>query len=202
MKEFLGQTELETVKAKALGVLDALESRYAFIAPYEGLATCLDEEVTNEVTSRVDYFMDQSDSASVKHMFDVFCPRVLVQAQASDSQIICGFLLYTYLVIEEKRFSILTIILSLLVNSEKFEELSLGYLNVQDQQRNELADWLNRTLGDQDTYCALFVYHRAIWNGKEEQLQDTVNLISHFGPTLKVSTNKCDKTGNSIIIFF
>ena len=91
--------------------------------------------------------------------------------------------------------------LNILAKSEEFEDLSLGYLNVQDQQKNELANWIERTLGDQDTYCALFVYHRAIWNGYEEQLQDTLNLISHFGPTLKVSTNQCEKTGNSIQLF-
>ena len=102
-------------------------------------------------------------------------------------------LLSSYLVIEEKRQEILTIMISLLANSEELEELTLGYLNVQAQQKKELTNWLHMTMGDSETYCGLFVYHKTIWSGKEEQMEDTINLINHSAPNLQYLINQCSK---------
>ena len=139
-RKLMTQTELESVKAKALGVLDALQSRYAFIAAYEGLATCLKEEAVSEITQRVEYFMDQSDAEAVKHTFDTICPSELTKGEATDSQQVCGFLLFTYLVIEEKRHEILTIMINLLSNTENYQELNYGYMNVQSHQKDALKN--------------------------------------------------------------
>ena len=176
------ETELESVKARALGVLDALEARYEFIAPYEGLGTCLQENVASEITKRVEYFMDQSDAASVKHTFDTFCPKHLELGEANDAVEVCAFLLYTYLVIEEKRQEILTVMLSLLANDEGFKELSYGYLNVQEHQKEDLQSWIKKSLGNKETYCGLFFYHKPIWKG--QTMEETLQYIEHLAPEL------------------
>ena len=201
MEKLMTKTELESVKARALGVLDALQSRYEFIASYEGLGTCLKENVAAEITQRVEYFMDQSDAASVKHTFDAICPDVIKKGEATDSQQVCGFLLYTYLVIEEKRHEILTVMLSLLSNDENFDELSFGYLNVQAHQKKDLELWVKKTLGVTETYCGLFVYHKAIWQGKEKELSELMDFIAFIAPEFKDYKNKCEKIGKSEITF-
>ena len=144
------EVQVESVKAKAFGVLEALESRNTFILSYEGIASCLDEGVINQVTQRVEYFMDESDAASVKHTFDAFCVKILQAADKEGSLTACSILLYTYLVIETKRNEMLTIMLSILANSEEYKQLSYGYLAVQEQQKNKIADWLTTTFGDED----------------------------------------------------
>ena len=194
-KSLMTQTELESVKAKGLGVLDALQSRYHFIAAYEGLGTCLKDNVVAEITERVEYFMDQSDAASIKHTFDTYCPHLLSQRKAFESQQVCGFLLYTYLVIEEKRHEILTVMISLLANTEEFEELTHGYLNVQSYQKETLEEWIAKTFGVTETYCGLFVYHKGIWIGKQDQMEYVMQSLSHFGPDLSNKKSMCMAIG-------
>ena len=194
-KNLMTETELESVKAKGLGVLDALQSRYNFIAVYEGLGTCLDEEVVVEITDRVEYFMDQSDAASVKHAFDAHCPELLSKREATDSQQICGFLLYTYLVIEEKRHEILTVMITLLANTEKYEPLTSGYLSVQSRQKETLKEWISKTFGVTETYCGLFVYHKDIWSGRQDQMQYAMDSLAHFGPDLSNKKSMCMAIG-------
>ena len=196
MKEFITESEVESVKAKAMGVLDALDSRYAFILSYEGISSCLDEEVINEVTHRVEYFMDQGDAASVKHTFNTFCVEKLHSAEASNSLKPCVLLLYVYLVIEKKRNEMLTLMLNTLSNSEEYMELSYGYVAVQAQQKTELSDWLENLFGtDTDTYCGIFVYHRNIWYGNEENHQETISLIKQMAPGLEFSADNCQQLG-------
>ena len=54
MQKLMNQTQVENVQAKAYGVLDAIESRYEFITAYKGVSTCLNEDVINQVTLRVE----------------------------------------------------------------------------------------------------------------------------------------------------
>ena len=194
-KDLMTQTEVENVKAKALGVLDALQSRFEYISAYEDLESCLKEESVVEITQRVEYFMDQSDAESVKHTFDTYCPNLLSSGQFSGSQRVCGFLLYTYLVIEEKRHEILTIMINLLANTENFEELNYGYLNVQSHQQVALADWIQNTIGQTDTYCGLFVYHKGMWNDKELQLEYVNKTLLTFAPDLDDTKSQCKNIG-------
>ena len=195
LKKHLTQTELESVKAKALGVLDALQSRFEFIAPYEGLGQCLKEEAITEITQRVEYFMDQSDAESVKHTFDAFCPEVLTKGEAIDSQQVCGFLLYTYLVIEEKRHEMLTMMMNLLADTENYEELNYGYMNVQVHQKKALQSWMMTTVGKTETYCGLFVYHQGMWEGETNKMEDIRNKLYYFAPELKDKKSDCIKVG-------
>ena len=195
IKGFITQTELESVKTKTLGLLDALESRYSFILSYENLGTCLDDGVINEITQRVEYFMDQSDASSIKHVFDIYCPRVLKQVEYSNVQELCGFFLYSHLIIEKKRNEILTIMLSLLANSEEYKELSYGYLTVQDHQKKAMTDWITTTVGVKDTFCGLFYYHLDVWEGHEEHMEEALSLISNADPSLNVK-NICGGLGN------
>ena len=190
IEKLITKTELENVKARALGVLDALQSRYEFIASYEGLGTCLKENVVAEITQRVEYFMDQSDAFAVKHTFDAICPTVLADEKALESQKVCGFLLYTYLVIEEKRREILTVMTSLLSTTEEFDELNYGYFNVQDHQDKALKRWATKVLDVTRTYCGLFVYHaKDIWRGLD--LEKMKSMIDKLAPSVKEQAKNC-----------
>ena len=194
MKTLLTQTELESVKAKALGVMDALLSRFEFISAYEGLGECLKDDAIAQITARVEFFMDQSDAYSVKHTFDAICPKVLADERGLDSQKLCGFLLYTFLIIEEKRREMLTIMISMLSTTEEFSELNYGYLEVQSHQEKELKKWVDDTLNVENTYCGLFVYHsNFIWEGNQkEKIKD---LIDHLAPLVQLQGAKCARTG-------
>ena len=198
MEKLMTRTQLENVQSKALGVLDALESRHAYIFAFEGMATCLSEDVINQATLRVEYFMDESSAQTIKHAFDMHCQEILTSAEKRQSQVVCSLLIYTYLTIEVKRHEILIIMMGLLSNSERFEELTMGYLNVQEYQRERLTKWLTTTIGD--NYCAIFVYHKAVWNGKEKQLEETLDIIGRFAPKLEDVKADCER-GNFSNIF-
>ena len=172
-------------------------SRFEFISAYEGVESCLKDNVVNEITQRVEYFLDHADAAAVKHTFDVYCPSELAKVEARESQKVCTFLLYIYLVIEEKRQEILTIMLSLLYNSENFEELTSGYLNVQSHQRQLLNEWVTDTFSS-DVYCGIFVYHEAAWENKMMK-KETQNFISHISPGIDFTDPKsqCIDQGKS-----
>ena len=194
MKTLLTQTELESVKAKALGVMDALLSRFEFISAYEGLGSCLKDDAISQITERVEYFMDQSDAYSVKHTFDAICPKVLADEKALESQKLCGFLIYTFLVIEEKRREMLTIMISMLSTTEEFNELNYGYYNVQAHQEKALKKWIEDTLNVEQTYCGLFVYHaKSIWEGSQQE--KIKEIIDHLAPLVQLQASKCARTG-------
>ena len=141
MERLFSKTELETIKENALGMLDALESRQEFISAYEDIGGCLTDEAISEITLRVRYFIDQAGAFAVKHAFNNKCEDELNKSDERQSQETCAFLLYTYLTIEEKRHEILTIMISLLSNSEVYEELNLGYLKVLSHQKQSLGDF-------------------------------------------------------------
>ena len=199
MKELMTETELESIKAKALGVMDAILSRYEFIAAYEGIGTCLKDEAIAEITARVEYFMDQSDAFAVKHTFDTICPSVLADEKELKSQKVCGFLLYTYLVIEEKRREMLTVMTSMLSVTEEFDELNFGYFNVQDHQDKALKRWSSNILNVTKTYCGLFIYHKdEIW--QESQFEKMQNMIDKMVPEVKAQESNCAITGQYLHI--
>ena len=189
IEQLLTKTELERVKSKSLGVLDALNSRYEFIEAYEGLGNCLKDEVIAEITNRVEYFMDESDVLTIKHTFDQKCSAVMTSGKELDSQTTCGFLLYTYLILEEKRQEILTIMISLLSLSEGFEELNYGYINVQSNQKDSLSKWISKTFKNSKVYCGLFVYHKDAWYNPK-QMEDVKRIIKRI--TSVENTVKCD----------
>jgi len=190
MKKMFTQTEVETIKENALGMLDALESRHEFISAYEDVGGCLSDDAISEITLRVRYFMDQAGAYSVKHAFSNKCAGELKKVDVRQSQKTCTFLLYTYLTIEEKRHEILTIMMSLLSNSEKYEELNQGYLKVLSHQKQTLRLWLQETFKDRDTYCGLFKHHNDVWGGSQRR-QHIQNIIFHFAPSVKSMDRKC-----------
>ena len=193
MEKLFNQTELESLKENALGMLDALESRQEFISAYEDIGGCLTDEAISEITLRVRYFMDQAGAYAVKHAFNNKCEGELNKSDERKSQETCTFLLYTYLTIEEKRHEILTIMISLLSNSEVYEELNLGYLNVLSHQKQSLGEWLKTTFENKDTYCGLFKHHNDAWRGNQRQ-QQVQNIIFHFAPSVKGMDRKCIDT--------
>ena len=194
MEKLWTKTELESFKIKALGIMDALESRYEFISAYEDIGSCLEDNVVAEITQRVEYFLDQSDVYAVKHAFDIKCPAELTKADALESQKACSFLIYTYLTIEEKQHEILTIMLSLLFNSENYEELTHGYLKVQAEKKETLRQWLSKTFKVTDTYCGLFFFHKDVWGG-DAKMQHVKNIIFHYSPEVKDMEKKCRVAG-------
>ena len=192
------ETELETLRSTALGIMDALESRFAFISAYEDVGGCLTDEAISEITQRVEYFMDQSGTYLLKHTFSNVCSKELTKLDERESQKICSFLLYTYLTIEEKRYEILTIMMALLSNSEVYEELNQGYLKVVNHQKETLITWLNGTFSKPDTYCGLFMHHVDSW-GNKKNLQHVQNIIFHFAPTIKNTEAQCLDTSKYLI---
>ena len=190
MEKLWTKTELESFKIKALGIMDSLESRYEFISAYEDIDSCLEDNVVAEITQRVEYFLDQSDAYAVKHAFDTKCPAELTKVDALESQKACSFLIDTYLTIEEKQQEILTIMLSLLFNSENYEELTNGYLKVQAEKKKTLRQWLSKTFKVPDTYCGLFVFHKDVW-GSDERMKHVKNIIFHYSPEVKDMDNNC-----------
>jgi len=98
--------------------------------------------------------------------------------------------LYTYLTIEEKRHEILTIMISLLSNSEVYEKLNQGYLKVLSHQKRTLGAWLKNTLKKTETYCGLFKHHNDAWgDGKRQQYVQ--NIIFRFAPSVKGMDRHC-----------
>ena len=196
MKELMTQTELERVKSKAFGVLDALESRYEFISAYEGFGGCLHDEVISEITSRVEYFLDESDVHAIKHTFDQKCPDVLASAkQLDDSQQACGLLMYSYIMLEEKRNEILTIMLSLLSNSEDYEELTYGYLNVKANKHESFVDGIKTTFKNTTVYCGLFSYHAESMLSSSNHMAEVERVIHRVYPELKAKDAICKPQG-------
>ena len=158
--------------------------RYEFLLAYEGIGSCLSSEDVAEITERVEYFLDQKDAFAVKHSFDQNCPKVLVDAEALDSQTVCGFLLSTYLLIEEKRFEILTIMISLLSTSEEYKMLNHGYDQVFLFQKNTLSQWLESTFSNETTYCGLFHYHDTAWKS-QQQKTDVLTRLKRASPSFQ-----------------
>ena len=187
----LTEAELATIKENALGMLDALDSRYEFISAYENVGSCLTDEAISEITLRVRYFMDQAGAYAVKHAFNNKCEGELNKVDVRESQKTCTLLLYTYLTIEKKRHEILTIMMSLLSNSDIYEELNRGYLKVFSHQKRKLAAWLKKTFQNKDTYCGLFKHHADVWGDTKIQQDYVQNIIFHFAPSVKTMDKKC-----------
>ena len=177
-----------------MGILDALSSRHTFIVTYEGLGECLDDEVIIEITQRVEYFMDESDTAYIRNMYDKFCPSELDKAQTTDAQTVCSILLYAYVMIADKRYEMITLMLSLLANTERFSELTLGYINVQEEQKKSFIDWLETSFAGTDDYCSLFEYHLQLWDENEVRKAETLRLIDHYAPIVSLQKN-CISSG-------
>ena len=150
------QLEFDRLKYKALGLIDALEVRFDFIYSFSGVDKCLDDPMAAEITKRVEYFMDQADVFHIKNTFSFSCMNVLfTQKMTSGHLDTCFFLLYTYMIIEQKRHEILLMMMNLLSNSKNVNQLNAGYLSIQKMQKEETYVWLNKTF-DQESYCALF----------------------------------------------
>jgi len=92
--------------------------------------------------------------------------------------------------IEEKRHEILTIMMSLSSNSEKYEELNQGYLKVLSHQKQTLRSWLQSTFEDRDTYCGLFKHHNDVWGGSQRR-QHIQNIIFHYAPSVRSMDREC-----------
>ena len=199
MEKLFTQTELETIKENSLGMLDALESRHEFISAYED-EVCLSDEVVSEITSRVRYFMDQASSYAVKHAFNNKCEEELDKVDERQSQTTCTFLLYTYLTIEEKRYEILTIMISLLSNSDIYQDLNQGYLKVLSHQKRTLGAWLKKTFEKKETYCGIFHHHAYAW-GDDKRMQYVLNTIFHFAPSVKEMDKQCLDTSRASHLF-
>ena len=183
ISKLITETQLEIMGNKAIGVLNALESRYDFISAYEGLGSCLSDEDVAEITQRVEYFLNQQAAFEVKHFFDAKCPKLWATAQALESQKGCYFLLYTYLIIEEKRHQILTLMISLLANSEDHKILNYGYNEVLVHQRKSFEQWLSKWFQNRPYFCAIFHHHKDAWD--TQKIAEMKTMISHFAPNVQ-----------------
>ena len=173
IKELLPEENLEIFESKAMGILDALKSRFTFIASFDGLEECLSDSVASEITERVDYFNDQSDVFSIRHYYDHKCPGVIgkndtdignesidnvrMQRQA------CATLLYIELLIERTKKQILAGMIGLLSKTPNHYQLVDGYLQVRNNEEKSLRNWLNKTILQTRNYCNMFHFNMEMW---------------------------------------
>ena len=168
MTDLIGKENLEIVETKAMGILDALNSRYIFIASFDGLEECLSDTVASEITERVDYFTDQSEIFSIRHYFDLKCPE-LIHANDDDPEkrsqrTACATLLYTELTIERHKKHIISRMIGLLSKTSNHYQLVDGYLQVRSNEEKSLTSWLEQTILPKDLYCNMFHYDMKMWN--------------------------------------
>ena len=174
IKELLPEENLEIFESKAMGILDALKSRFTFIASFDGLEECLSDSVASEITERVDYFNDQSDVFSIRHYYDFKCPGVIGK---NDSDIgnesidnvrmqrqVCATLLYIELLIERTKKQILAGMIGLLSKTPNHYQLVDGYLQVRNNEEKSLRNWLGKTILQTQNYCNMFHFNMEMWN--------------------------------------
>ena len=155
VQEMETQMEFDRLKYKALGLLDALEVRFDFIYSYRGVEKCLKDPMAAEITGRVEYFMDQAEVFNIKNVFSLNCKNIFFTLRMNNGHLdSCFFLLYTYVILEQKRHEILLLMINLLANSIDVNLLNAGYLSIQKIQKDETFKWLEKAV-DKDVYCAL-----------------------------------------------
>ena len=197
----LDASELQTIETKAMGVLDALESRDDFISAYDGLETCLSDDVAAEITERVNYFTDQFEIYTISHVFDKKCLNLAKKSELSKDEPkqfrACATLLYTYLTIEKKKRHILSRMIALLSNSKSHYQVSDGYLEVLYKDRIKMSAWLNDTFlieSSQDVFCGMFFNDMAQWNYELEDSKPrsmTLQLMTLFSMDDNISQINC-----------
>ena len=175
----LDEVQLQNMETKALSLLDALSSKQEFISAYDGLETCLSDEVAAEITERVGYFTEQVEVFNVRHVFDEKCPKLAETAKANmnnEEQVqlkLCATLLYTEMVIELKKRYILGRMMVLLSKSKKHYQVTDGYLKVDLNERRTLKAWLESSVLFKDpmdsksvpkVYCGLFYHNMKSWD--------------------------------------
>ena len=190
IKEVVGEENLEVFEAKAMGILDTLNSKYYFISSFDGVEECLSDTVASEITDRIDYFGDQSDTFTIRHYFDLKCPALMKETNMDDSvknqRKVCATLLYTEMVIEENRKHILMQMMGLLSRTNHYHELIDGYLQVGKYQEQSLTNWLTETILKPDTYCIMFHFDMAMWDflySSEKPRSTTRRIIQYHTKT-------------------
>ena len=178
MRLILDEVQLQNMETKALGLLDALSSKQEFISAYDGLETCLSDEVAAEITERVGYFTEQAEVFNIRHVFDEKCPKLAENATAKmtdEEQVqlkLCATLMYTEMVIEHKKRYILGRMMALLSNSKKHYQVTDGYFKVDLNERRSLKEWLESSTLYKDpfdskslpkVYCGLFFHNMKSW---------------------------------------
>ena len=194
MGEVVGQANLEIFEAKAMGILDDLKSRYIFIASFDGLEECLSDTVASEVTERVDYFTDQSDIFSIRHFFDLNCPKYLEEndVKKSKQRQACATLLYTELVIERNKKHILSRMIGLLSKTSNHYQLVDGYLQVRTNEEESLTSWLEQTILPNELYCTMFHYDMNMWNFGYKSFNPRSMSLAMIQDNTKTALSKLD----------
>ena len=194
MGEVVGQANLEIFEAKAMGILDALKSRYIFIASFDGLEECLSDTVASEVTERVDYFTDQSDIFSIRHYFDMNCPKLIEENddKKSKQRQACATLLYTELVIERNKKHILSRMIGLLSKTSNHYQLVDGYLQVRTNEEESLTSWLEQTILPNELYCTMFHYDMNMWNFGYKSFNPRSMSLAMIQDNTKTALSKLD----------
>ena len=194
VQEVETQMEFDRLKYKALGLLDALEVRFDFIYSYKGVEKCLKDPMAAEITGRVEYFMDQAEVFNIKNVFSLNCKNIFFTLEMHNGHLdSCFFLLYTYVILEQKRNEILLLMINLLANSIDVNLLNAGYLSIQKIQQDEIHKWLSETV-DKDVYCALMDGYN--YNNQRANSFEVSRLklaMQFFGYPMLEMNNYCDQ---------
>ena len=209
IKVMLDASELQSIETKAMGVLDAIASREEFISAYDGLDTCLSDVVAAEITERVNYFTDQAEVYTIRHVFDKKCQMLAKKSTPSDEELpqlkVCAMLLYTEMVIEKRKRHTLSRMIGLLSNSKSHYQLSDGYLRVENKERKALSNWLESSVLKEDVFCGLFNYNMSVWDFLYDDSLPrslTLSLMATFTDEDKVARINCIDKGTIIFYYF
>ena len=93
--------------------------------------------------------------------------------------------------------------LTLLSETEVYEELNIGYLNVLNHQKQTLAEWLEGVFSNADTFCGTFYINREAWTKSKNSnlLKLSEDIIYFFAPSIKKMKNQCPETGEYFSFF-
>ena len=156
VRNYIDQNHLRRVKNDALSQLEAVEEKLIFIKRYSNVD--VPDEVAHSIDRQIATLSTTRYSALSKTSFEDLCTGILDDDYGVSKETrrkYCATLLYAYLIVEQDRSIVLLQLIAVLEKTVLRESID-GYLEVYHHRKNEVEEFVQKTVLEEEMGCSLF----------------------------------------------
>ena len=189
VKKYMDEDHLRKVKNDALAQMEAVEEKLVFIKQYNNAKVT--DNVAQSIAREISALSSTRYSALSKTTFEDICPGILDDKYAESKTVrrkFCATLLYTYLIVEQDRNIVLMQLIAVLQNTP-LRKSNEGYLEVYYHRKNEMEEFVTRTVLKDNVGCSLFNPQAGTPVLTHQQITEISNYIETLSKSFHGSIN-------------
>ena len=190
---FLKDDQINHMLEYAYSLLNTIDNKKVFMDAYKDKS--INDQSLAAIHNIIRVLDDTADLKKIELEFENICLERMKVNQTIYENRICTNVLYTFLYANMHIDIAMNRVLTMFHRSEKYKDVSLGYIEVGKKRNNELKTWIRNMFFNTKIACPLFITNKNYWDDETKMLM-VLEFIQHIDPSTReyldnITPEKC-----------